>query len=348
YLVISAIAGSENVKDVVPAVHISTYSVQRASGLRMLAALVAGITIGALEIFYLQHRFRKKAFGYSILVRSIIYSTTMTGMIVAGLFIDQSAHLSKSIFHPQVIKSAGQYLSGSVTWAFVLYWIVVFILTQVFLHVRDTFGHGVLLNLIMGKYHKPKEEERIFMFLDIKSSTAIAEKLGHIKHHDLLRDFFDDATDPIIFSKGKIYQYVGDEIVVSWSLKDGIENSNCVACFFGIRDNINRKAAWYIEKYGLVPGFKAGMHCGDVTAGEVGVVKREIVFSGDTLNTAARIQGVCNTYDAPLLVSRKLLDMLPPDGSYHREEMGEIQLRGKQTKEVLFKLERVKSNRDTV
>jgi adenylate cyclase len=211
------------------------------------------------------------------------------------------------------------------------------------MQVRDSFGYGVLPNYILGRYNKPKEECRIFMFLDLKSSTTIAEKLGHIQYHNLLNDFFDDINDSIIYSKGEIYQYVGDEITVSWTMKNGIENENCLRCFFNIGDKIKSNSTRYTERFGLVPDFKAGLHCGNVTIGEVGVIKKEIVFTGDVLNTTARIEELCNTYDVRLLVSKKLIDLLQIENRYIKNVIAEITLRGKKTKNILYTLERIES-----
>ncbi len=76
------------------------------------------------------------------------------------------------------------------------------------------------------------------MFLDINSSTTIAEELGDQKYHELLKDFFSDITNPIIDNNGEIYQYVGDEVVVAWKYEDGIENGKCIKCFFDIKTQI--------------------------------------------------------------------------------------------------------------
>jgi adenylate cyclase len=267
----------------------------------------------------------------------------MIMLIVTGLFLDQSFSADKSIFHPDVAKGVIIYLSGTGVWAFVIHWTAVIILTQIFLQVSDSFGYGVLHNFILGRYNKPKEESRIFMFLDIRSSTTIAEKLGHIKYHNLLNDFIDDINDSIIFSKGEIYQYIGDEVTVSWTMKNGIENENCLRCFFSIVDEMQRKSSRYLEKYGLVPEFKAGLHCGNVTIGEVGVIKKEIVFTGDVLNTTARIQELCNTYNVRLLVSKKLIDLLQIENRYLIKAIGEITLRGKSAKDILYSMERLES-----
>ena len=343
YLLIHPAAEINNIENLTPAVHIYSYDFWRSISETILAAIIAGLSIGTFEIFYFQDYFRTKPFGYTVFIKSLIYSFAMTFLIIVGLFFDQSFSTGKSIFHPDVAKIVAIYLSGSGVWAFVIYWTAIVILTQIFILMRDSFGYGVLPNFILGRYNKPKEESRIFMFLDLKSSTTIAEKLGHIKYHNLLNDFFDDINDSIIFTKGEIYQYIGDEITVSWTMKNGIENENCLRCFFSIEDKIKSNSTRYSERFGLVPEFKAGLHCGKVTIGEVGVIKKEIVFTGDVLNTAARIEELCNTYSVKLLLSKKLLDLLQIENRYIKNVMAEITLRGKKTKNILYNLERIES-----
>jgi adenylate cyclase len=322
-------------------VHISSYDFGRSIAVTIIAAVIAGLSIGSFEIFYFQNRFRKKSFSYTVFVKSLTYSFAMILLIILGLFLDQSFSSHKNILHEDVVKGVIIYLSGTGVWAFVIHWTVVIILTQIFLQVSNSFGYGVLHNFILGRYNKPKEESRIFMFLDIRSSTTIAEKLGHIKYHNLLNDFIDDINDSIIFSKGEIYQYIGDEITVSWTMKNGIENENCLRCFFSIVDEIEKKSSRYQERYGLIPEFKAGLHCGNVTIGEVGVIKKEIVFTGDVLNTASRIEELCNTYNETLLASKKLIGLLRIENKFSIKEIDEIILRGKENKDLLYSLKKL-------
>lgn len=184
------------------------------------------------------------------------------------------------------------------------------------------------------------EVERVFMFLDIRSSTTIAEEMGHIQYFELLNDFFHDIAEPISKNKGHIYQYVGDEVVVSWSLEDGLDNANCVQCFFDIVDIMGSHSHKYTTKYGINPTFKAGMHYGKVSTGTVGTLKKEIIYTGDVLNTASRIEGLCNKHDVDLLLSKSLVDKLPLNHAFTPKRIGEISLRGKSTEIMLFTVER--------
>jgi class 3 adenylate cyclase len=184
------------------------------------------------------------------------------------------------------------------------------------------------------------EVERIFMFLDITSSTAIAENLGHVKYFELLNDFFKDLAKPIEAHKGEIYQYVGDEVVVSWALEEGIDEANCLHCFFDILDTIDDLSYKYLDKYDMVPTFKAGMHYGKVSTGTIGTIKKEIIYTGDVLNTTSRIEGLCNQHNVNLLLSKDLLNKIPNEDQFKFVEIGEISLRGKASFVTLFTSQR--------
>lgn len=174
------------------------------------------------------------------------------------------------------------------------------------------------------------EVEKIFMFLDLKGSTTMAEKLGHVKYFSLLSDFFSDISDPIEQRGGEIYQYVGDEVVITWPIDAGLRQANCLQTFFDIQTVIQQKGQEYTRKFGLIPTFKAGIHSGMVSTGWVGKMKKEIVYSGDVLNTTSRIEGLCNKLQQPVLLSETLLTHLSDQLPQHAaEEVGMISLRGR-------------------
>jgi adenylate cyclase len=204
--------------------------------------------------------------------------------------------------------------------------------------VSTLIGKGVLWNLFIGKYHKPREEDRIFMFLDITSSTAIAEKLGHLKYLSLLNDFFQDIAEPIEKTGGEIYKYVGDEVIITWKFPGRDRKNDCVLCFHYIEEKIRNKSSFYMKKYGLVPTFKAGMHCGIAVTGEVGYKRREIAFIGDVLNTASRIEGECNNFNRALLISGELAKLLDPADRIILREEGQVNLRGREKEVKLYSI----------
>jgi adenylate cyclase len=124
-------------------------------------------------------------------------------------------------------------------------------------------------------------------------------------------------------------------------LKDGTHNLNCINLFFHIQKNIENKKKTYLDKYGVYPEFKAGLHFGKVIAGEMGDIKKDIVYHGDTVNTTARIQAECNKYNKKVLISKELLDNLELNDKYKVESMGFIILRGKEKELELYGIEEV-------
>ena len=212
----------------------------------------------------------------------------------------------------------------------------VIVVSQFYAEVSENIGHGILHNFFTGKYHSPTEEERIFMFLDMKSSSTIAEKIGHVRYFEMLREYYSDLSEPIISHSGEVYQYVGDEIIVTWRTATGLKNNRCIQCFLEMKASILLQADKYNKKFGFLPEFKAGFHLGKVTTGEIGDIKKEIIFTGDTLNTTARIQGLCNLYNTDILISADLMKNLTLDPLIKIQSLGENELKGKEEKIELF------------
>jgi len=299
-----------------------------------------GSVFGAsLIIFYTNRVLQKKSFLIYVLLNSIsvLFVIFLINMIIS--FVILSIRFDEGFLSQSMLSKSMNYLFSLQGLKSMLTWFLVTLGTTFILRVSEKYGPGVLEDIIMGKYHKPVEEERIFMFLDIKSSTSLAEELGHHKYFKLLSEFYADLTDSIIYNKGEIYQYVGDEVVVSWKLRNGMKNNNCLRCFFEARAEIDKQSSKYIRDFSVVPEFKAGMHVGKTTVGEIGVYKKEIAFSGDVLNTTSRIQGECNKYNADLLISQELLNILEIESTFRVENIGEIELRGKKDKTLLYSIQ---------
>jgi adenylate cyclase len=302
----------------------------------LFSSTVVGVVTGIFEAFMFEKRYRKLHVGKLILYDALFYLALYFCLFTAGVFIYKKYFSVDKITISEFQKYVFSYFSSPhALLSFIVFG--TFILFSLFLlHTRDKFGSNIMGKFLAGKYFFPREEIRIFMFLDIKSATTIAEKLGPLNYHQFLNDFYYEITYPILFKKGEIYQYVGDEITISWTERDGLKNSNCIECFFEIENTIKNASNKFIKKYGFVPDFKAGIHIGSTVAGEIGIIKREIVYSGDTLNTASRIQSLCNSFDEKLLISKEVLNRIKNRDKYFVGEIGEHELRGRKAKIYLF------------
>ena len=292
----------------------------------MSAALVGSLVAGPMIIFWVNERFINKPYGYSILLVVLLFVTMTTILILSlgipyiyyttGLAPGENGywdHYHDYIFNLFQLKK-------------LLSWSIIVAFTQFALQLDRKFGHGNLWKVIIGKYRLPREEYKVVMFADLTGSTAVAESIGDVKYHLLLTDFFSDVTNAIINNKGSIYNYVGDQVIVTWN----IPGNHCIQCFFDMQQSIDDKKDTYLRKFGTVPSFKAGLHAGSVIAGEIGIIKRDITYSGDVLNTTSRIQDKCTELGVPFIVSSEVLEKTTLNIMYAAQPIGSMKLKGKQ------------------
>ena len=194
---------------------------------------------------------------------------------------------------------------GDVLFSLAAAFVFVFILD-----LNSLLGQNVLINFITGRYYAPRVESRVFLLIDMVGSTGLAERLGPLAFHRLVNRFVDDLTQPIVAARGEIHRYVGDELIATWKLEEEITDGRCIAACFGAIDRLARRASDYRREFGAAVAVRAGLHCGPVVTGEMGSVKREIVFLGDTVNTAARIQELCRQTGDRVIASAELVDRL--------------------------------------
>jgi adenylate cyclase len=207
--------------------------------------------------------------------------------------------------------------------------------------VNQLLGPGVLFAFAAGRYRRPRLEQRVLLFIDMESSTAIAERLGEVRFLVLLNRFVGDISEPIFVEHGEIHKYVGDEVIATWKTDAGREAARAVRACFAALDRLTARAPRYKREFGLSVSFRAGLHCGPVVIGELGTVKQEIALLGDSMNTAARIQQVCRETGHQVVASAALMTQMGalPPGIVARG-LGEVRLRGKETALALFALAR--------
>ncbi len=297
-----------------------------------LVSLIAGLVIGTIEITWFSRLFTWRSFGRKMVYKTTIYIGIIVLFLLMITLITNVVHFQTSIIDPRAWKYIRLFFINYAFLSVAIYMAAIIVVALFYSEVSENIGHGVLSNFFTGKYHRAKEEERIFMFLDMKSSTTIAEKLGHERYFEMLRDYYTDFSDPIIRYAGEIYQYVGDEVVVTWKLEHGLKDNNCIHCFFGMQQALVAQSEKYTREFGLVPGFRAGLHFGKVTTGEIGALKKEIVFTGDVLNTTSRIQGLCKPHGVAVLLSDVLAEALHSEPGLILTRLGETELRGRDEK----------------
>jgi adenylate cyclase len=285
--------------------------------------IIITLLVGGYMIFLRDGRwrpwFRRLGFVKALVLSSVI--------VLALFLVGRAAGLVVTSLDPRRFLTS--FTDAHLAYA-MPYFVLVAVAVQFVLQMNRIIGANVLRYFVAGVYHQPKLEDRIFLFLDLEGSTQLAERLGSVRYFDLLRHFVDDLTEPVLEAGGEIYQYAGDEVVVTWRTEAGVRAANCVRCFFGIRAAVSEHATRYERDFGIVPRFRGGMHGGTVTAGELGDLRQQIVFVGDILNTAARLEEYAKRARLDLVVSDALLKRMALPPSLAAAPCGDLALRGKE------------------
>jgi adenylate cyclase len=197
------------------------------------------------------------------------------------------------------------------------------------LQMSRLLGERTLRDIVFGRYHRSRTEERFFLFVDIAGSTPLAERIGPGAVHRFLGEVFRLASDPIDDHRGEVYQYVGDEIVITWTVVEGRAGARPVACFFAIERAVAGAAPEFEREFGAVPRLRAALHGGPVITGEVGGSRRAIVYHGDVMNTTSRIEQVTRDLERQFLVSGDAMERLRDLGDFALEDLGLQRLRGR-------------------
>ena len=296
--------------------------------------IISGL-IGYLFVFALKNVFRTRSPLYNFVFKSMI-------LIAAAFIITFLIHFTDSLFFNDFTyqnalqRSLDEVLQIRMMIRKVVYWLILFAITQLFIEINEKYSPGVFIDILSGKYTQPKIENRIIMFMDLKDSTPIAEKLGHIQYFKFIRHFIYHVSNAVNEFGGRIYQYVGDEVVVSWSFTP--ENTKkCLAALIEARKNLQKSSEIFRRLYGIVPEFRVGINTGEVTVGEIGVIKKDLAMSGDTMNTTARIRSACSELNQKFIVSKDFIENIDLK-EWQSESLGMVDLKGKGHSIELFSL----------
>jgi len=308
-------------------------------GENIIVAIIVGIIFGSilgLVDYLVDKKLRGRSLGIEILIKSVLYFGAWYLVVLIGYGI--GTHMEAQFVYSPLVKYT-EVFTGNVFYASTIYTAIMIVVISFIKQMNAKFGPGVLIPMFLGKFRKPRIEKRIFLFMDLKESTTHAEKLGSLKFSELIQDCFNDVNKVIPPFNAEIYQYVGDEVVLSWRSEEGLRNNNCINFFFAFQKKLQKRREHYINKYNFLPEFKAGANMGNITVAEVGDFKREIAYHGDTINTASRIQSVCNTYKKSFLISEDLKNEI--SGKFNAEFISAIKLRGKEQEINLYNVEEI-------
>jgi adenylate cyclase len=295
---------------------ITTLAAGRPLELGLTNSILIGIAVGLFEEFYVQsqrgswlrsmHPMRSISV-YVVLILLIYFVTAHVTPLVLGRLDDL----------PMLYRRLPYVLTF-----FIMYSVVGVLMMRVIHFI----GLRTLFHLITGTYHRPVQERKVLLFLDINGSTALGERLGALSMRSLVRKFLFDVSQPITNHGGEIYLYKGDGLIALWSWATAIKGDAILKTVDAIFDAIERQQRTYERLFGVVPTFRIGIHGGDVVVSEQGDTKRSIGIYGDAINIAARMEDAAAAHGVRCILSEAVAEALADHARIH--EIGEEAVRG--------------------
>ena len=259
-------------------------------------------------------------------VKAILYSAVILAVVGGRL----GPHVAAMFADPETARLAAENLDAKLPLGVLVP--TAFLVTFFFLllhQLRMLVGASTLRDIVLGRYHRAREEERFFLFVDIVGSTPLAERLGPVAANRFLNRVFQLASDPVDDHHGEVYQYVGDEMVITWKVAQGRIAARPLACYFAIERALAEAEVEFTEEFGAMPRLRAALHAGSVITGEVGGSRRAIVFHGDVMNTTSRLENATRELGRPFLVSEEAMNRMDSKAAYRSVDLGPQQMRGR-------------------
>src|SRR4030095_15935571 len=301
--------------------------------LRELNVFFLAILSSYFLVFFMKDFFRKSSLWVNMLLKAV-------SLIAVAFVINFFIHFTYAVLiakHPASYAVESFYRNTFETpWLLqkIPEWIILFVLTQLIIEINEKYSPGVFFDIILGKYVQPKDEKRIIAFIDLRDSTPIAEKLGHKEYFKFIRDFIYYISTGLMEYGGGIYHFEGEGVVLFWP--DTKRNAKkCIYALIEARRSVNIHLNKFLNKYDIVPEYKVGVHVGEVTIGEIGIIKKDLVMSGDTMNTAARIRTACSELNQKFIISKDFLERIDLK-DWQAESLGPIELKGRNSSLELF------------
>ena len=315
------------------------YNVVFAQGVSPASGFLYGLSIGAAALAFdrglllagLQARIRRLPAALYVPAAELAYvAMVMLGHAVGGMVVWSLGLLGGNL------ADAVRVTPRVLAYALAVSALLVFVI-----RMRDLIGGEVFINFLIGRYHRPVEEERIFLFLDVVGSTAFAETHGDLRAQEYLSAIFATLAEPVRRAQGSTDDYIGDMAMITWPMERGLKDARCVSCLFAVRDRIAAEAPAWEARFGTVPRLRAALHGGPVVTAEVGIDRHKIAYFGDAVNVTSRIEALCRPLGVETLISEDLLARLPrlPEGIAARS-LGAYSLRGRDQRIAVATLER--------
>jgi len=304
-----------------------------------IIGFILGALISFLELWVFTSGSRKMRFISLLTLRTAIYIFIITSVTLLVTIISRSIRFEMN--YSQVIGSEEfrTYITRGNFSVAILYSLLFAFSINFTRMISRKMGQGMLVSFITGTFYQPVVQERVILFLGISNIHAYSKTLNEYDFFNFLNDYLFDITSPIVQHQGIIYEYVEDQVVVTWRPEKGVYRANCIRAYYDLIDKLESRKEFYYNKYQIIPQTYASLHFGKLVRAEIGKIKTQIVFQGDAMNTAARMLTHCKVLNEQIIISSTLLDKLEIPVLYAVRSLGTFKLKGKSVDITISALE---------
>jgi adenylate cyclase len=279
---------------------VTTAAVGRPVEIGTMNALLIGAGIGLFEEFYVQSPRGNWMRAMHPLRSIFIYILVVIALYLAALHVTHLL-LGRLDDLPVVYRRLGYGIAFFTAFS---------IPGILMIRVAHFIGLRTLLDLLIGTYHRPIQERKVLLFLDINGSTALGERLGALRMRAFVRKFLSDLSQPIVDHDGEVYLYKGDGLIAIWNWTDAVRADAILRAVDAMFAAIARERGSYEREFGVSPAFRTGIHGGDVIVSEQGDARRSIGIYGDAINIAARMEEAARAHNVGCVISEAVAGAL--------------------------------------
>ncbi len=184
----------------------------------------------------------------------------------------------------------------------------VFSLTRLAGNILDAYlGRHAGGEVLQGRIRRGDAERihAVIWFCDLRDSTPLADALGPEAFLALLNEYFECVLGPVLERHGHVLRFIGDAALAIFPV--GADPGDAATrAVEAAREAVARMEKMN-ENRQTPLRFGIGLHLGDVLYGNIGTRERiEFTVIGAAANEAARIEALCKTLGAPLVVSEEV------------------------------------------
>ncbi len=190
---------------------------------------------------------------------------------------------------------------------------------------------------------KPQRLVATVLFTDLKGFSTTSERMDPATLMDWMNDYFDGIASRVDMSGGIIDKFIGDAIMGVFGIPVGrkteaemdLDAKSAVECALAMRAELARLNEEWRAEGRPTTAMRIGIHTGSLVLGSVGSKERlEFTVLGDTVNTAARLEGAGKDVgndtagtECTILISDATCQRL--HGGYVTRLLGPLSLKGK-------------------